>query len=206
MTSLLLPVSYLAPVHYYTLLLKHEKIFIELHEHFPKQTWRNRCSIYGSNGLLHLIIPLHGKKDKVVTKEIRISNKYDWQSIHWRSLESAYRSSPFFEYYENDLRKFYERKFELLPDFNMALQESILKLLGMKKYFFFTAHYEKSPAGYIDRRDCLSKKKLPEIRNFPRYMQVFENKHGFIPNLSIADLLFNLGPQAKKYLGQINPE
>src|SRR5687767_704652 len=102
--AVILPVSYLAPVSYFALLQQHEKISIELFEHFPKQTYRNRCSIYSPNGIQHLVVPVQARKDKMLTRDVRISYDHPWQKLHWRSLESAYRSSPFFEFYEDDFR------------------------------------------------------------------------------------------------------
>ena len=175
-------------------------------EHFQKQTTRNRCSIYSPNGLQQLVIPLDGRKDKSLTKEIRISNGNHWQKLHWRSFESAYRSSPYFEFYEDDLKRFYTDEYDLLFEFNTALQNKILDLLKIKKEFSYTTEYKKVPTGIADHRDHLSKKNLAELKNFPRYIQVFEDKFGFLPNLSIADLLFDLGPQATEYLQTINRE
>ena len=202
--NILLPTSYLPPIHYIAHLIRAEKVFIELHEHFEKQTWRSRCSIYSPNGIQHLVVPLHERKDKSITKNIRVSYKMDWQKNHWRSLEAAYRSSPFFEYYEDELREFYEGEYELLWEFNTKLLERLLELLEIKKEISFTTSYEKKPAAAIDLRDSLSKKEVLHFR-IPRYMQVFENKQGFISNLSIADLLFNLGPRAGEYLNELNP-
>lgn len=204
MNSHLLPTSYLAPISYYALLLSADKIEIELHEHFQKQTPRSRCSIYSPNGLQQLIIPLDGRKDKSLTRDIKISNENPWQKLHWRSLESAYRSSPYFEFYEHDLIEFYANKYELLFEFNNSLQNKILELLKIKKEFSYTLEYKKIPTGIADHRDHLTKKNLNLSNNFPRYIQVFEDKHGFLPNLSIADLLFNLGPDSVDYLKQIS--
>jgi hypothetical protein len=184
-------------------MLRAEKAVVESYEHFPKQTYRNRCSIYSPNGLQHLVIPLDGRKDKTLTKDIRISYDRNWQLIHWRSLEAAYRSSPFFEFYEDELKPFYEKRTELLIEFNFALQKKIMELLDVKKEISFTSQYEKMPAGLADHRSIFSKKNIPS-KSFPRYLQVFENKHGFIPDLSIADLLFNLGPKAKDHLLELN--
>ena len=206
MASVLLPTSYLAPVSYYSLLLGADKIEIELFEHFQKQTSRNRCSIYSPNGLQQLIIPLDGRKDKSLTKDIRICYDAPWQKLHWRSLESAYRSSPFFEFYEDDLKEFYTERYDQLYEFNSAIQNKVLELLKIKKEFSFTSEYNKVPVDCTDHRDHLTKKHLVELKNFPRYIQVFEDRHGFLPNLSIADLLFDMGPQAVDYLRTINRE
>jgi hypothetical protein len=200
--NILLPTSYFAPVSYYAQLLRADAVTIELYEHFPKQTWRNRCSIYSPNGIQHLLVPLSGRKDKSLTKDIGISNDRNWQLMHWRSLEAAYRSSPYFEYYEDDLRPFFERKFDSLVELNTGIMRSILELLKIKKEFSFSTEYIGKPAEE-DLRDILAKRNVMGT-NFPRYMQVFENKAGFLSNLSIADLLFNQGPQSAAYLAQLS--
>ena len=203
MQSIPLPTSYLAPVSYYKEIHRCNCVLIEICEHFPKQTWRNRCSIYSPNGIQQMTIPLDGRKDKTLTKDIRIDNTKPWQKLHWRSLESAYRSSPYFEYYEDDLRDLFEPGPDLLYEFNSIIQEKILSLLKIEKKIMYTSSYMKNQDDAEDLRVSLSKKYLSAIGPYPRYLQVFENKHGFISNLSIADLLFNLGPSAKDYLDKL---
>jgi hypothetical protein len=198
---ILLPTSYFGPVSYYVLLSRSPAVRIELYEHFVKQTWRNRCSIYSPNGVQHLTVPLDGRRDKTLTRDIRISYARSWQVLHWRSLEAAYRSSPYFEYYEEDLRSLFEKKFETLVDLNTASQQVMMELIGIKTALSFTEKYETKPAGLTDLRDTLSKGRV-EGQSLPRYMQVFENKFGYISNLSILDLFFNLGPNTNSYLAQ----
>ena len=202
-TSILLPTSYLAAVSYYKEIHRCDRVLIEIYEHFPKQTWRNRCSIYSPNGIQQMTIPLDGRKDKTLTKDIRIDNSKPWQKLHWRSLEAAYRSSPYFEYYEDDLRTLFETGSDLLYEFNAKIQEKIFLLLNIEKEVRFTSSYIKDHDDAEDLREALSKKFLSTISVYPRYLQVFENKHGFLSNLSIADLLFNLGPSAKGYLEEL---
>ena len=202
MKNILIPVSYFPPLSCFHLIIKNENICFELYEHFPKQTFRNRCSIYSPNGIQQMVIPLHDRKDKTITKDIRISYEQKWQTLHWRSLESAYRSSPYFEYYEDDFRPLYEKKFDFLVDFNLELMQVVFSLMKMKRKISFTKGYEKIPADIKDCRDVLNKKNIPSVK-FPRYAQVFEDRHGFISNLSIADLLFNQGNEAKDYLREI---
>ena len=202
METILLPSSYFAPISYYASVLKSETIFIEQFEHFPKQTFRNRCSIYSPNGIQQLTVPLHERKDKTLTKDIRISYEINWQTLHWRSLESAYRSSPYFEFFEDDFRPYFEKKFNFLIDFNMEIMQEVLALMKIKKEFLFTSSYQKEFAG-ADLRDSLNKKNVSVIA-LPRYQQVFEDRKGFISNLSIADLLFNQGNDARDYLKKVN--
>lgn len=202
MNSILLPVSYFGPVSYFALLLKSEKIFLERFEHFPKQTYRNRCSIYSPNGVQHLVVPLRERRDKIILKDVRVSYERSWQTLHWRSLESAYRSSPFFEFYEDDLRTFFEKRFEFLLDLDVEITHTLLRLLKTEKDLTYTNAYEKITAPE-NRRNCLDKKMIRETA-CPRYRQVFESRHGFIANLSVLDLLFNSGNLAKDYLNDVN--
>jgi hypothetical protein len=202
---ILLPSVYLGPVQYYYHLASGKECVIDIHEHFAKQTYRNRTVIFDSNGALKLIIPLRRHPEKTPMKDIRIAYDAPWQDLHWKSLESAYRSSPFFEYYESEFIGFYEGpKYEWLHEYNQALQEVVLRLLKLKPRISMSREYEKVPVGNTDLRTLISPKKTfsqdPEFK-LKAYPQVFEPKYGFLPNLSIADLLFNEGPQAIRYLG-----
>ncbi len=198
MKTLVLPTMYFTPVGVYTLLLQSDKIFFDRHENFVKQTLRSRCEIYGANGKQLLSVPVEKRGNHINAKDVRISYKQDWQKIHWRSIVSAYSNSPYFEYYADFFQPFFETKTEYLFDLNMSLHETIMNLLKAKKEIHFT---EKYSAVYendvIDLRN--ESFVIPEI---PQYQQVFEERHGFIPNLSILDLLFNAGPDSFKYLSQ----
>ena len=194
--------AYLAPLEYYAALVNSNSVEIEQHEYFIKQTYRNRCAICGANGALTLSIPLHERKNKTLTKDIRISNQTNWQNIHWRSIESAYNSSPFFEFYKDDLIPFYENKFDFLIDFNFSLQQKIDELVGLKINYSHSNYYQTTIDNTVDLRNSFSPKEI-SIVNFPTYFQVFEIKNGFIPDLSIIDLLFNEGPQTLSYLKTI---
>lgn len=200
--SLLLPTSYFPPVSYFSALLKNKNIIIEVKEHFPKQTWRNRCSIYSPNGQQHLIIPLSNRRDKTIVEEIIIDNNQNWQSIHFKSLEAAYRSSPFFEFYEDDLRHLFEIKNETLLQHNLQCLKAILKITGIECNITLSTEYNKTPAGLDDQREILSKKNISNFVN-PPYYQTFSNKNGFLNNLSILDLLFNKGRETSDYLYSI---
>ena len=202
--TVLLPIAYLPPVQYYSKLTSYDSILVEQFEHFEKQTYRNRCYIYSPNGKLALTVPLTKRSERTITKDIRITNEYNWQKIHWRSLESAYRCSPFFEYYEDDFSIFYlEKKFDFLIDLNEVLAEKINALLKIKPNINKTQKYEKSYDATDDFRKIISPKKdisLDKDFSPKSYKQVFDNKYDFIPNLSIVDLLFNQGPSALDYI------
>jgi hypothetical protein len=200
----ILPSAYLAPIQYYSKLITYNAIIIEHQEHFIKQTYRSRCNIYSPNGLQTLSIPLVKGNHRQTVKEMKISYDYNWQQLHWKSLESAYRRSPFFEYFEDDFRPFYmAKKLEFLIDFNEELQQIILTLLKIKVDYKYTETYQANFIGTDDYRTILSPKvSLTKDEHFivKPYSQVFENKFGFIENLSIVDLLFNQGSRAKEYL------
>ena len=204
MEKTLLPTVYLGNVYYYQLLTKATETAIEIHEHFVKQTYRNRCCIYGANGPLNLIIPLVRWRNNTDVKDIKIAYDAKWQQLHWRSIESAYRSSPFFEYYEDDLLPFYEhKKFDYLIDFNESIQQVIIALLQQSISTRRTQTYVGDSDDYLNYLQKFTPKKK-KVHNFPTYFQVFQNKMGFIENLSVIDVLFNLGPETVGYLSHQN--
>ena len=194
----ILPTAYLAPIEYYAILLKYTDCSIEHYENFIKQTIRNRCNIYGSNGKLLLTIPKKRKQsNKTIIKDLKISYAEDWQKKHWDSITSSYNSSPFFEYYRDDLKKLYQFKEIYLINFNRKIQNTILQLLEKNCTIKKTAKYKKDGA-FSDLRDYTFEK-----CTLLSYQQVFIDKHGFIPHLSILDLIFNLGPESTQYLQNI---
>lgn len=194
----MLPTAYFGPISYYAILLQHPNCRIELHEHFVKQSIRNRCDIYGANGKLQLTIPKQRKgSDKTIIKEIQISYKQNWQKEHWNAIVSSYNSSPYFEYYKDELQPFFEKEEMLLIDLNCKLQLVILNILQVEDEIITTTEY-------------LHKGNFSDLRNYKwntekqeKYDQVFMEKQGFIPNLSILDLLFNLGPESADYLNNM---
>ncbi|HIA36387.1 MAG TPA: hypothetical protein EYN89_06515 [Flavobacteriales bacterium] len=199
--GVLLPHTYLGPIQYYVLLAKNESVRIENHEHFIKQTYRNRSVIYGANGRLNLIVPTVHEGERRAMKTVKISYHEGWQKLHWKSLESSYRSSPFFEYYEDDLAPLINKKHTYLIDLNMALLNFLLQELDIGVKLSFTDSYCENMEGLSDQRSVFAPSlDTDKELNLERYQQVFESRHKFIPNLSILDLLFNLGPAAKGYL------
>ena len=200
--SLILPALYLPPVSYFSVIQSSAApILLERYEHYPKQTYRNRTSVYSANGKLDLIVPVqHGNNGHTKMKDVRISYEAGWQRLHWMSLQTAYRSSAYFEYYEDDFGPFYQRRYEWLFDYNVAQLELLLRLLKMERQIGYTSSYREDYGPDEDFRQVIHPKKLHRGGRGKPYYQVFENKHGFIPDLSIVDLLFNHGPQSKGYL------
>ena len=198
----ILPLFYLPPVGYFSLLKQVAPDFlIEKHEHLAKQTYRNRASIYSPNGKLDLTVPLvKGSKTHTKMKDVRISYDFNWQRLHWLSLETCYRSSAYFEYYEDELSGFYNNRFDFLFDYNFELLGWLSKKLKLDMAFETTSAYEDNIAPGLDFRGMMNPKKNEDIVNNKPYYQVFEDRHQFLPNLSVVDLLFNQGPQAKLYL------
>lgn len=193
--------TYLPNISYMAWLIK-KKIYFNLTDKYNKQTFRNRAEIYGANGKLILTIPIIHSKEKKhqLTKEVKIFDKINWQTNHWKSICSAYRSSPYFEFYEQDFFNFYFKiKERSLFNFNVKLISNILNLLD-QPFNFETISYNKEKHTKLE--------KLIDAKNIhfqtTKYYQVFSNKYGYLNNLSIIDLLFNLGPNTIDYLKSIN--
>lgn len=193
---------YAGNLDFYSCLLKADQISIDVHENYVKQSYRNRCEIYGANGKLALIIPIT-RSSSTPMKEVKIDYDQNWQKIHWKSLESSYRSSPYFEFYEDKFIHLYEQKnINYLVDFNMELLNTFLKLLDLEIELSYTDSYEKEIKNKLDLRSLIHPKMgTSQYYNDNKYIQVFEEKLGFIPNLSIYDLVFNEGPAAVNVLG-----
>ncbi|MBR1401880.1 MAG: WbqC family protein [Prevotella sp.] len=227
MRSCLLSSTYFGPVQWYQKLNRYDVCLIEQHDSFIKQTFRNRCVIATTNGTQTLSIPIeHASQDQPLhsaqkMRDIGISDHGNWRHLHWYALQSAYGESPFFDYYIDDLRPFFEQKWEYLLDFNMAITEKMCKLLDIRPNIRLTAAYGKpisddSCEDGLRRRDddsCMApqlsdfreairpKHPIPDDEFNPTpYYQVYQQKHGFLPNLSILDLLFNEGNESILYL------
>ena len=201
MKQLLLSTTYFGPIQWYQKLYRAEEVFIERCESFQKQTYRNRCIIATTNGPQALTVPIERKFTvNYYIKDIRISDHGNWRHLHWNALQSAYGESPFFDYYQDDIRPFFEQRWDYLFDFNEAIREKMCELLDIQpKVDYskeFTVNYMK------DYRMVIRPKNPEPDPDFTpkRYYQVYEQKHGFLPNLSILDLLFNMGPESIFYL------
>ncbi|PST82954.1 hypothetical protein C7T94_10010 [Pedobacter yulinensis] len=196
------PLFYLPPVDYFRLMLRHDgEIVIDQHEHFPKQTYRNRAAIYSPNGRLDLTVPVvKGAKVHTRITDVRISYDFDWPRLQRLSLESCYRSSAYFEYYEDELMAFFAKKPVFLFDLNMELTQWLLQKLKADISFTLSTAYRTDVAPELDFRTSVHPKKESSLPPPASYYQVFQDRHGFMPNLSIIDLLFNKGPQSKGVL------
>jgi hypothetical protein len=204
--GILLSTAYFGSIRYFSKFVAYPEIIIEQHEHFIKQTYRNRAVILGANGPVPLIIPVEkGREIKIPIKDLRIAYNEQWQRNHWRTIFSAYNSSPFFEYYADDLLPFFQKKYPFLLDFNLQLTECILSLLEIQVNLKKTDGFELIPQGFLNFRDQINPKnhRNPVDPHFepPVYTQVFQEKYGFMADLSILDLLFNEGPLASEILG-----
>lgn len=205
-STALLSTTYFGPIQWYQKLNRHRQCLIERHESFVKQTYRNRMVIATANGIQTLSIPVTHADSMLIT-DIRISDHANWRHVHWNALASAYGESAFFEYYQDDIRPFYEKKWEFLFDFNEAIMQKMVELLDMRTNAAYTHNYIK-PAELATgdemadfRESIRPKKPLPDSQFDPRpYYQVYAHRHGFTPNLSILDLLFNEGNEAILYL------
>ena len=198
MENTLLCSAYLPPVNFFTAIKSGGDVLIEQYDNYCKQTYRNRCRIATAGGVQTLTIPVvKSESPKQLMKDVRISDHGDWRRQHWNALESAYMNSPFFMYYQDDFRPFYERRIEFLIDFNTQLTELILKLAGMDKKIKLTESYSRPTQGINDLRQLIDPQQTSQNRP---YWQVFKQKYGFQPNLSAVDLLFNMGPEFPLYL------
>lgn len=200
-TGAILPLFYLPPVEYFSRMMQNSgNILIEDSEHFVKQSYRNRCIIHSPNGMLNLVVPVvKGAKVHTLMRDVKISYDFNWQRLHWMSIQTCYRSSAYFEFYEDDLEIFYEKRWTYLFDYNEQLLKLMLKFLKLDVNYSYTGTYNAEYSDLADYRRSIHPKSKTSISQ-KSYYQVFEEKNGFLPNLSIADLIFNQGPQSKSYL------
>ena len=215
MKTALLSSAYFGPVQWYQKLHRYDRCLIEQHDNFVKQTYRNRCIIPTTNGIQALSIPVScpqgSQLSKTPMRDVRISDHGNWRHIHWNALCSAYGESPFFDYYQDDLRPFFERKWTFLFDFNMEIILKMVELLDIRPKISLTTAFlsdasmaENATENNLvdDFRDVIRPKHPGLDSDFMArpYYQVYQQKHGFQPNMSILDLLFNEGNEAILWL------
>lgn len=212
MSTALLSTAYFAPVQWYQKLFRYHEVVIEQYDNYTKQTYRNRCVIAAAQGCQTLSIPVEpapqsSADGKILMRDVKISDHGNWRHLHWNALASAYGESPFFEYYQDDIRPFYERQWKYLIDFNMEITAKMCELLDISPSISLSQEYLPVEAisgtsSITDFRDVIRPKHpLADDTFHPKpYWQVFAHKHGFLPNLSILDLLFNQGNEAVLWL------
>ena len=197
--NLLIHPNYLPAISQLKLIIDSKKLIFEINDNFQKQTYRNRTYIYGANGLLLLSIPvIHSQKNRKKFKDVKIAYDYDWLTQHLKSFQISYRSSPFFEYYEDKLVDLYLRREKYLYDFNLRSIDVLFDMLQINLEYDFTKGYSEQYSDILDYRN--NYKKLNSSFKIKEYTQVFESKHGYIENLSALDLIFNEGPNAINFL------
>ena len=210
MTTALLQTTYFGPIQWYQKLYRYDHCLIEQYDSYQKQTYRNRCLIATANGIQALTVPVEHSPltshHSPLVKDLRISDHNQWRRVHWNALQSAYSESPFFDYYADDLHPFFERKYNFLIDFNEAIRQKICELIDIQPQVEYTSSYTSAitpqTSNITDYRDVIHAKHPQPDDTFEakRYWQVFQHKHGFLPNLSILDLLFCMGPESVFYL------
>lgn len=204
MSSILIESQYIGTCTYWKLLSEADTVLIDVYEHYVRRSYRNRAHLLGANGLLRLSIPLvHGKQQHSAMKEVRISYNENWQALHWHSLTSCYRRSPYFEYYEDAIKRFYEEKFEFLSDYNIQFLKTISKILKTELHITTTDKYisKETFDGSDYRSFCMPSKE--SVASYSTYPQVFSDRFPFEKDLCVLDLLFNKGTSAKDYLNTI---
>ena len=209
MSTALLQTTYFGPIQWYQKLYRYDHCLIEQYDSYQKQTYRNRCVIATANGPQALTIPVEHTNLSPLTpnpsplvKDLRISDHNNWRRIPWNALLSAYSESPFFDYYADDIHPFFEKKYDFLIDFNEAIRQKVCELLDIHPDVSYTSDFRPQTSDITDFREVIHAKHPGPDKDFAprRYWQVFEGKHGFQANLSILDLLFNMGPESIFYL------
>lgn len=198
--KILVSTAYLPPSEYFSLILRADKVLIESEENYLKQSYRNRCYILSAHGPQPLSVPVYlGSQHKTPLKEIRIDYSKRWQQVHLRSITASYSSSPYFQFYFENIEKIIARKTDFLFDLNMELTGSVLKMLDLNINMARTTDFKPVLEAEYDFRYNISPKRKPQF-SVKEYIQVFGTSKGVDHRLSIIDLIFNTGPEAVKYL------
>ena len=196
--------TYMPNIGHFSAMLQAKNLVFEVCDNYQKQTFRNRCAIYGPNGTLALTVPVsYTQKDRQLYKDVKIYNAEDWQGQHLKSLQTAYNMSPFFEFYEDELMPLFTQQYDFILDYNLKCLEVLCECLQVGLEFSFSKKFEINPENTMDFRGLVNPKSKTALQ-FETYTQVFTEKHGFIENLSILDLLFNEGPNSVSYLERQN--
>ena len=197
--EVLLSTTYFGPIQWYQKLHRAEHGVIEQWESLEKQTYRNRCLIATTQGIQALTVPVV-RGETSLMKDIRISDHGNWRHLHWNALQSAYGESPFFEYYQDDILPFFTQRWDYLFDFNEAIRQKMCELIDISPQVSLTGSFQ--PKADHDFREAINPKHPAPDADFESrpYYQVYQQKHGFLPNLSILDLLMNTGPESILYL------
>ena len=207
MATILLETQFFPPVEYLVHCVKADKVVIEAHEHFQKSSYRNRCHIAGANGLQTLSVPLRRNKDSRNIQDIQIAYDVGWQRQHWRTLQTAYGSAPFWDFYAPVFERFFTERFDSLLDYNVEILKTIFKLLKIDKTVnvCLSMTYEDHFTEGVDFRQIISLKIKSDFKATP-YSQLFNDRYDFLPNLSILDVLFCCGNQSLSVLKAMNHE
>lgn len=199
--NILLATTFFGPVQWYQKLYRADGVVVDAAESFRKQSFRNRCYIAAANGVQALTVPVEKAR---LTRDVRISDHGEWRRVHWNAIQSAYGESPFLEYYQDDLRPFFEKRWDYLLDFNEAICQTVCSLLDIHPRWLSSQEASDLTAneGRMDYRETINPKHPADDPDFvPRpYYQVYASRYGFQPNLSVLDLLLNMGPESIFYL------
>ena len=203
--NILVNTAYFPPIQYFSEIKNCSEILVEQHESYGKQSYRNRCDIMTANGVMTLSVPVvKGASLKILTKDVLVDYSTNWQKLHFKGIESAYKNSPYYDYYIDNLLPFFERKEKYLLDLNTKILRELMENIGLNRPLTFTEDYYPITVNHDDLRDVIHPK--PARRRAERpftpkpYHQTFAERFPFTPNLSIIDLLFNMGPETGGYL------
>lgn len=195
MINVVLPSAYFPPIPWVAAAVQSEYTIIDVHEHYVKQTCRNRCSIITANGLMNLVIPVEKFRNHTAVASIRIDHSTNWQRVHIHAIRSAYGKSPYFEFYGDKILSLYEWKAETLVEWNAACLNAVFSILKVNPLIAFSGEYIANAAADLRNEDF-----TVQPSNQPQYMQVFMDRHGFYSGLSVLDLIFCTGPEARGIL------